>query len=151
MAWREDAFTEKADCQKAGRKETAGEAMNARSRTKYHNKPVSVDGVRFDSKAEARRWVELGLLVKAGHIWDLQRQVRFPLYVLQTRIGVYVADFVYTTTEDGKAISPVTGVWPGLTGGAVVEDVKGVRTALYKWKAKHFAAQYGRPITEVKA
>ena len=34
--------------------------------TKYRNQPVTVDGYRFDSKAEARRWGELKLLAALG-------------------------------------------------------------------------------------
>ena len=36
------------------------------TRHKYNNKPVVVDGVRYDSKKEYARWVELTLLQKAG-------------------------------------------------------------------------------------
>ena len=119
---------------------------------KYNAQPVVADGFRFDSTAEGGRWSELRILERASHIWDLQRQVRFPLCVGGTRIGLYVADFVYTTSPDSKALVHTPGApWPGLADGAVVEDVKGVRTALYSWKSKHFAAQYGIPIVEVKA
>jgi hypothetical protein len=31
----------------------------------------------------------------------------------------------------------------------VVEDVKGMRTPMYRWKKKHVEAQYGITITEV--
>ena len=55
----------------------------------------------------------------------------FDLEVNGTQIGQYVADFVYY--ENGQE---------------VVEDVKGVRTPLYKWKRKHFAAHYGKEIRE---
>ena len=101
--------------------------------SKYRNKPTVVDGIRFQSRAEARRWDELRMLEKAGEITDLKRQVPFPLYVKDTLIGRYVSDFRYY--RDGQM---------------VVEDVKGGRatqTDLFRWKAKHFAAQYGFPIT----
>ena len=102
-------------------------------RSKHNNVKVEVEGVgRFDSKGEHRRWGELELLLKAGKITDLDRQVRFQLHANGKKIGAYVADFVYQM--DGKA---------------VVEDFKGFRTSLYRWKKKHFEAEYGFPITEV--
>lgn len=46
---------------------------------KYHNRKTVLDGMTFDSAAEAARWRELTLLEKAGHIRDLQRQVPIEL------------------------------------------------------------------------
>jgi hypothetical protein len=39
--------------------------------SKYHAQPTVVDGIRFASKAEARRYGELMLLMKARVIWGL--------------------------------------------------------------------------------
>jgi hypothetical protein len=74
---------------------------------------------RFDSKTEAKRWAQLRLLERAGHISELRRQVPFPLLTvgregLAVKFATYVADFVYVEngqriTEDSKAkagISP---------------------------------------------
>jgi hypothetical protein len=90
-----------------------------------------VDGVRFDSKAEAGRWHTLRMLAMAGEILSLERQVVFPLLVNGVAIGRYIADFVYTKTNSGQR---------------VIEDVKGHQTELFKRSAKHMAAQ-GNPIT----
>ena len=103
----------------------------AKRRTKFGNIVTSVDGRRFDSQKEAKRYVELKLLEKAGEISSLRMQVPFKLDVGSANIGKYYADFVYTL--DGKE---------------VVEDVKGFRTAMYKWKKKHVEAQYGIQIKE---
>lgn len=46
---------------------------------KYGAKKTVVDGVKFDSKAESRRWQELVLLQRAGEISNLQRQVVYEL------------------------------------------------------------------------
>ena len=99
---------------------------------KYGNKRTVVDGITFHSKREANRWQELRLLQRAGKIALLRRQVRFKLAVNGVVIGCYVADFTYI--EHGRL---------------VVEDSKGMRLDLYKWKAQHFAAQYGFAIREV--
>ena len=103
--------------------------------SKYRNKPIVVDGIRFASKREAKRWGELKLLEKAKEITELERQTRWALCTEDgVRVGHYVADFTYLQGHDRRV---------------VVEDAKGVRTELYKWKKKHFEAQYGIPITEV--
>lgn len=100
------------------------------SRHKYGAIPkTTADGVWHQSTAEARRWDALKLLERAGAISDLQRQVAFPLLVNGVQIGRYVADFVY--------------YWPNRE--RVIEDVKGVQTPLFRWKAKHMAAQ-GDPV-----
>jgi Protein of unknown function (DUF1064) len=101
-------------------------------RSKYHATVTTVDGLTFASKREAVRYSELKLLEKAGEIWKLERQVPYPLDVHTKTIGQYVADFVYYRCD----------------GILVVEDCKGVRTPLYRWKRKHVEAQYGIRILE---
>ena len=100
-------------------------------RNKYGNTLVQYGEKTFHSKKERNRYIDLLLLQKAGQIESLACQVPFDLEVNGTQIGQYVADFVYY--ENGQE---------------VVEDVKGVRTPLYKWKRKHFAAHYGKEIRE---
>lgn len=99
--------------------------------TKYRNVPTVVDGIRFASKKEARRWSELRLLEKANQISGLVRQVPYGLHVNGKLVCKYIADFVYV--ENGTEI---------------VEDAKGVRTPEYKIKAKLFEAIYGVKIRE---
>ena len=108
-----------------------------RSNHKYGAKPTIVDGIRFASLKESRRYQELKLLEKAGVICALYVQPRYDLHGgdFETKpIGRYVGDFSYTETQ---------------TGAVVVEDVKGFKTPLYRWKKKHMAAQYGIEIREV--
>ena len=47
--------------------------------SKYHNRKVEIDGIKFDSTKEGERYLELKLLLKAGKIRDLQMQVEFEL------------------------------------------------------------------------
>jgi hypothetical protein len=96
---------------------------------KCHNRKVKTrDGIVHASIKESRRWNELLLLERAGHIKDLKRQVKFVLIPAQREQGTigkrggikqgklierelsYIADFVYT--ENGKM---------------VVEDAKGYK------------------------
>lgn len=102
---------------------------------KYRNQPVVIDGIRFDSKAEGRRYLELKALEKDGTIRDLRRQVTYELNAGEAVICRYRADFDYVETSTGE---PIT------------EDVKGVETRDFKLKAKLFATQYGRKIRIVK-
>jgi hypothetical protein len=105
---------------------------------KYRNVPTVVEGIRFASKAEAKRYVELRWLEKAGEVSSLELQKRYPLVGADgIKVAVYVADFDYLN-PDGE---PVT------------EDVKSPTTAnlrLFRMKAKLFKAQYGREITVVR-
>ncbi len=97
---------------------------------KYHNCKVSVDGIKFDSKAEVRRYAELKLMEDTGHIKELKLQPKFELQPKYKnnkgqciRAITYKADFSYieTHSEVGKLI---------------VEDVKGVETKEFKLKKK---------------
>ena len=101
--------------------------------TKYHAKKTVVDGIMFDSKKEAARYAELKLLERAGIISQLVLQPRFELQEGFRKNGKsyrkieYVADFMY---RDNKAEE------------TVIEDVKGVKTEVYKLKKKLFEAKY---------
>ena len=102
-------------------------------RNKYNAKKRTIDGHTFPSKREAERYCELKLFLKAGLIRNLVLQPRFLLQdeffdkngVKHKKIE-YVADFLYID-NDGKAI---------------VEDVKGVLTDVYKIKKKMFLKIY---------
>ena len=108
--------------------------------SKYNSKKTVVDGQKFDSKKEARRYQELLLLEKAGAIKNLSRQVKFVLIPSQRdesgkvieRECYYKADFKYE--EDGKT---------------VVEVVKGYRTKEYIIMRKLMLFQYGIRFREV--
>lgn len=106
-------------------------------RSKYHARKTTVDGITFDSKREADRYLVLKGMEDDGVIEDLRRQVRYELVPAFDVDGThyrpvyYVADFAYV--EDGKEI---------------VEDVKGMRTDVYKLKSKLFARRYGMSIKE---
>lgn len=108
------------------------------SPSKYGAQPTVVDGIRFHSKAEARRWQELKLLEKAGKIRDLKRQVSYGLHAAgELLVGTYRADFEYWCVEP-------------LGTHKVTEDVKGYATELAKWKLRHFEAQYGRAVVLIR-
>ena len=101
--------------------------------SKYRAQPVVLDGVRFASKAEGRRYGELSMLQKLGEISGLELQPKFPIVIGGKTIATYVADFAYFTRTE-----------------RVIEDVKGVKTPVYRLKKKLVEALYpGVRITEV--
>ena len=104
--------------------------------SKYHAIPTEVDGVRFASRMEARRYQELRLLERAGEIEGLEMQVRYPIVVNGVKVCEYVSDFEYRDLSTGR--------W-------IVEDVKGKATPVYKLKAKLMRAVHHVEIQEVQA
>ena len=88
----------------------------------------TVDGIVFDSMAEARRYSELRMLERVGSVTELELQ---PEFVLHAGIK-YRADFRYR-----------------LNGKQIVEDVKGHKTAVYKIKKKLLLADYDIDFREV--
>jgi hypothetical protein len=107
--------------------------------SKYRNRKIEYQGMKFDSRRELDRWIRLAAMQKDGHISELERQVVFvlaPPVVIQGKKRPalrYVADFVYT---DGA-------------GQTITEDVKGVVTEGYRIK-RHLMAVRGIEIKEVR-
>jgi len=100
---------------------------------KYFSKRTERDGIWFHSKKEADRYSELKILERVGQIKNLTLQPEFILTVNDIKIGTWTGDFSYLDVRSGNP---------------VIEDTKGYRNDLYRWKKKHFEAQYGRKITE---
>ena len=101
---------------------------------KYNAKKTTVDGITFDSRKEAERYKELKALELVGKIDMLELQPRFVLMEgfryegKAIRKIEYVADFLYRDLSTLEL---------------VVEDVKGVKTDVYKLKKKLFLKHYG--------
>lgn len=99
--------------------------------SKYRAKKTEIDGIKFDSKKEAKRYIVLKALESNGEIKNLTLQPKFLLQEGFRKNGKayrkieYVADFMYQ--QGGKLI---------------VEDVKGMKTDVYKLKQKLFEKRY---------
>lgn len=105
--------------------------IRKKKQPKYRNIKTEVDGITFDSKAEARRYGELKLLTAAGEVKWFNRQ---PSFVI-ARGARYIPDFI-VCGKDGV-------LW--------VEDVKSPVTAknsTFVLKAKLFTEQY--PTLELR-
>ncbi len=101
-------------------------------RSKYNAVKTAVDGITFASKAEAKRYGELKLLERACQIANLKLQPVYECVVNGKLVCKYVADFRYTTPY-----------------GFTVEDVKGMKTPVYRLKKKLVEALHGITITEI--
>ena len=109
--------------------------------SKYNSRKTVINDITFDSKKEAKRYVELKKKQEEGEITGLRLQVPFelvPSFTIEIdgkkrkrRNIRYIADFVYY--EDGQKI---------------VEDVKGRKTDIYKLKKKLFEYKFNTTIKE---
>lgn len=103
--------------------------------SKMKNVRTTVNGITFDSKKEAERYLVLLDELKAGIIQDLRLQYEIMISPGWTapdgsriRSEKYLADFVYFRKD------PESGKWI-----QHFEDVKGFRTQVYKNKKKALA------------
>lgn len=94
---------------------------------KYGAVKTAVDGITFDSKAEARRYQELKLLQKAEEINHLEIHPAYPIVLDNNKICDVVLDFSYYSFKRKQM---------------VYEDVKGQDNALSRLKRKLVEAFY---------
>jgi len=99
----------------------------------------TVDNVLFASMKEAKRYQELKLLQRAYKIYDLELQPRYALPVNGVTVCSYVGDFKYFNSLIDAAIDA----------NPVIEDVKGVKTPVYRLKKKLMKAIHNIEIQEV--
>lgn len=102
--------------------------------SKYHNIKTTVDGITFDSKAEAHYYSFLKYRQGSGTLFNLRLQVPYVFKIDGKKIFTYKADFQYTDKE----------------GKEHVIDVKGVETPVFRLKKKLIEAQYDIEIEVVK-
>ena len=88
--------------------------------SKYKSRGVRTLEGYFASQREHARWCELKLLVRAGEISDLRRQIPKPVWINEVEICRPVIDYCYMRDgvevwEDVKGYidtgSPVTRLW----------------------------------------
>lgn len=103
--------------------------------SKYGAKKTEIDGIKFDSKLEANRYMQLKFLEEVGKIKELRLQQEFELQPKfkdkegkTIRAINYIADFTYYNDK----------------GEFIVEDTKGFETKEFKLKQKNVALQISR-------
>lgn len=98
-------------------------------RHKFNAVRVETDGIKFPSKKESKRYLQLKLLKESGEIIFFLRQVPFHL----SGSVKYVCDFVIFWAD----------------GNVTIEDVKGMKTSIYIAKKKMVESTYPIKITEI--
>ena len=112
-------------------------AYRRNRKSKYGNKKTTIGNEKYDSRKEARRYLELKRLEEQGEISELRKQVKFELIPKQDgeRAVRYYADFTYI--QNGEL---------------VVEDVKSPVTrenGVYVIKRKLMLYKHGIRIKEI--
>ncbi len=118
-------------------------ARSRAKRPKYGNSKIEFQGMKFDSKKELKRYLELKDFEQRGLIYDLELQVSFEL-APSVRLKEeprakpalrYVADFVYI-----------------LNGEKIIEDVKSAITrkdSVYRIKKHLMKSVHNIDISEI--
>lgn len=122
-------------------------------KSKYHNEPVIIDGIRYDSKNEALRHNFLKLMEQAGEISNLRYHVNYELIpAIKEEVIEHLKtkDKVVTKTVQSARYYEADFVYINKNGEEVVEDFKGQETDLFIFKAALFRYKYGKPIKIVK-
>ncbi|MDQ0816042.1 hypothetical protein QF033_000620 [Bacillus pumilus] len=103
---------------------------------KYGARKTVVDGITFDSKAEAKYYEQLKWLKKAKQIKDFSLQPRFELQEAFKKNSKtfrkieYIADFLVTNLDGSKEVI----------------DIKGVETKEFAIKRKLYERKFDTPL-----
>lgn len=101
--------------------------------TKYGAIRTAIDGIVFDSKAEAKHYAMLKLRIAAKEIHSLELQPAYPIVINGVKVCTVKLDFRYM--EGGKH---------------VVVDVKGMDTPVSRLKRKLLKAVHGVDVLIIK-
>ena len=112
------------------------QAMAGKPKSKYRNEPITIDGVRYDSKREATYILNLRLREKEGEVYGIELQKRYALIGPDgLLITTYVADATFWDQKEKRFR---------------IIDVKGVETAVFKIKKKLMKSLLGLDVEIVK-
>lgn len=104
--------------------------------SKYRNQPIVLDGIRFASKLEARYFSQLKLREKAGEVFYVELQKRYPLIGPDgLLVATYVADFVFWDQRESRQR---------------IVDLKGIETDVFKIKKKLMKSLLGLEVEIIK-
>lgn len=115
---------------------SSAEFRQTARRNKYGAKKTTLDGITFDSKAEARFYAELKQREKDGEVGGLELQRPFVVYGPKGEtITTYKADFAFWDFKEDRFR---------------VIDVKGVQTPVFRLKRKLVRSFLGIEVEVVK-
>lgn len=112
----------------------------SRKQSKYGNRKVEIDGLTFDSKAEALYYSKLKKMHERGEILFFRTQPRYRLLDGFEKDGKrhrpidYIADFEVHHKD----------------GSIEVVDIKGYKTDVFRIKEKMFNAKYPHKLSVLK-
>jgi len=105
-------------------------------RNKYGAVKTVIDGITFDSKAEANYYASLKRRLDLGEVANIELQPPFPLLAGAGKlVGTYKADFAFDDLVEGRRR---------------IIDVKGHDTPLSRFKRKFVQALHGVTVEVVK-
>jgi len=107
--------------------------------SKFGNKKVTIDGIKFDSIKEGRHYKDLKLRERAGEISELKIKPVYEFWINGVLVGKYTADFSYWVIRP----QPL---------GFRVDDVKGgtaTRTEAYGLRKRLMLACHNIEVMEV--
>ena len=108
--------------------------IKPKSKGRYGNvNKIVHDGIKFDSKREYLRYMDLKLLVRAGEISELKVHPKYPITIAGVEIRIYSKRY----HKNGRHLTYEADFSYWRYGKPVIEDVKmasGHRTEVYKIK-----------------
>ncbi|QNQ62498.1 DUF1064 domain-containing protein [Brucella sp. 6810] len=115
---------------------SAAEYRQTAGRNKYGAKKTTLDGIAFDSKAEARFYEDLKRREEAGEVGGVELQRPFVILGPKgEKITTYKADFAFWDFKEDRFR---------------VIDVKGVETPVFRLKRKLVKAFLGVDVEVMK-
>ena len=103
-------------------------------KSKFQSVECIIDGIKFQSRLEGRRYAQLKQMEKAGLIHDLELQ---PKFLIQER---------FKDPYSGKVYQPIRYIgdfmYTDQTGQKIVEDTKGFATDTFRLKFKLVIHKY---------
>ncbi len=127
-------------------KEKSGTTTQAK-KSKHQNIKTVTDGIKFDSKKESGRYLQLKLMQGQGMISELQLQVKYALQIRHVQVNDTIVDLGYCIMN--SYIADFT--YKDKNGIFIVEDVKSDHTRKlkpYKLKKKLMKIIYNIEIKE---
>lgn len=103
---------------------------------KFNAKKTQIDGIKFDSKAEAQYYLQLKWLKQARQIKDFKLQPRFLLQEAFKKNGKTIRKIEYVADFEVH----------NLDGSTEIIDIKGVETEGFKIKRKLYERRYDTPL-----
>jgi hypothetical protein len=122
-------------------------AMKKPKRSKMRNVITVVDGIKWRSAKQARRYRELKLMHKCGDIRFLFWEVPFDLIVNEVHITTYRCDFEYVTRSGDRIIEDVKPTYKSAKSEKAYKATGAYK--MFALKARLMEAIYGIKVKEV--